>query len=60
VQLLAVTVHLKNVELLKAVNERRNILHMLKSWKVNWIAQILGRNCLLKHAIEERKKEGEK
>jgi hypothetical protein len=44
-------------EVLRRVNEERNILHSIKGKKVNWIGHILGRNCLLKHTIE-RKIEG--
>ena len=45
---------MKNKEVLHRVKEDRNILHTLKTKKVNWIGHILRRNCLLKHAVEGR------
>jgi hypothetical protein len=30
----------------------RNIVHIIKRRKANWIGHILRRNCLLKHVIE--------
>jgi hypothetical protein len=42
----------RNEELFKRVEEERNILHTIKRRKANLIGHILGRNCLLKHAIE--------
>jgi hypothetical protein len=47
------TDHVRN-EVLRRVEEESNILHSIKRKKVNWIGHILGRNCLLKHAIEEK------
>jgi hypothetical protein len=41
----------RNGEVLRRVKERRNILHILKIGKANWIGHILRRNCLLKHVI---------
>jgi hypothetical protein len=38
-------------EVLRRVNEERNILQSIKRKKANWIGHILGRNCLLKHII---------
>jgi hypothetical protein len=46
------TGHAKNEEVLHMVNEERNILHIIKIRKANWIGHILHRNCLLKHVIE--------
>jgi hypothetical protein len=46
------TNHVRNEELLHRVKEERNILHIIKRKKVNWIGHILRRNCLLKHVIE--------
>ena len=34
--------------------QQRNILHGIKRRKANWVGNILGRNCLLKHVIEGR------
>jgi uncharacterized membrane protein len=45
---------LRNEEVLHRVKEERNIPHTIKRRKANWIGQILGRNCLLKHVIEEK------
>jgi hypothetical protein len=42
----------RNEEALQRVKEQRNILQTIKRRKSNWIGQILGRNCLLKHVIE--------
>jgi hypothetical protein len=42
----------RNEEVLHRVKEKRNIVHTIKRRKVNWIGQILCRNCLLKHVIE--------
>jgi hypothetical protein len=39
-------------EVLRRVNEERNILQSIKRKKANWIGHILGTNCLLKHVIE--------
>jgi hypothetical protein len=36
----------------KYYTESRNILHITKRRKANWIGHILRRNCLLKHVIE--------
>jgi ribosomal 50S subunit-associated protein YjgA (DUF615 family) len=46
----------KNEEVLQRVKEERNIVHTTKRRKANWIGQILRRNCLLKHVIEENTK----
>jgi len=48
------TDHVRNEQVLRRVNEKRNILLSIKRKKVNWIGHILGRNCLLKHVIEEK------
>ena len=47
------TDHVKN-EVLQRVKEERNSLHTIKRWKTNWIGNVLCRNCLLKHAVEEK------
>jgi len=39
-------------EVLRRINEKRNILHTVKRRKDNWICHILRRNCLIKHIIE--------
>src|SRR5215510_8259351 len=46
------TDRVRNEEVLRRVNEDRNILHTIKRRKGNWIGHILRRNCLLKHVIE--------
>jgi hypothetical protein len=48
----------KNEEALQRVKEQRNILRTIKRRKTNWIGQILGRNCILKHIIEGKGKRG--
>jgi hypothetical protein len=40
------------------VKEDRNIIHTIKRRKVNWIGQILRRNCLPKHVIIGKIQEG--
>jgi hypothetical protein len=37
---------------LHSVKKGRNILQTIKRRNGNWIGNILGRNCLLKHVIE--------
>ena len=49
--------HERYEEVLHRVKMERNILHTVKRRKVNWIGQVLRRNCLLKHIIR-RKIEG--
>ena len=44
--------HVGNEEVLQRVKEERNIPETMKGRKANWIGDILGRNCLLKHFIE--------
>jgi hypothetical protein len=39
----------KNEEMLQRVKKERNILPTVKRRKANWIADILRRNCFLKH-----------
>jgi hypothetical protein len=34
------------------IKEERNILHTIKRRNVNWMGDILRRNCLLKHVVE--------
>jgi len=38
--------------MLHRVKEERNIVHMVKRWKANWIGHIMCRDCLLQHVIE--------
>jgi hypothetical protein len=47
----------KNEEILHGAGEERNILHIVKRRKANWIGHILCRNCFIKH-VTERKTEG--
>jgi hypothetical protein len=42
----------RNEEVLHRVKEERNIVHIIKRRKANWIGHILRRNYLLKHVIE--------
>jgi hypothetical protein len=51
------TDRLRNKKVLQRVKEERNIVHTTKR-KANWIGHILRRNCLLKHVIEGKIKEG--
>ena len=46
------TDHVRNEEVLRRINEQRNILHEIRKRKANWIGHILRRNCLLKQVIE--------
>jgi hypothetical protein len=48
----------RNDEVLHRIKEERNILHTIKRRKANWIGHILRKNCLIKHAIEGKIKEG--
>ena len=50
------TDHVRNEEVLLRVNEQRNILHVIRKRKANWIGHILRRNCLLKQVIEGKRK----
>jgi hypothetical protein len=43
-----------NEELLRRLKEARNILRTIKRRKANWSGYILGKNCLIKHATEEK------
>ena len=43
---------MRNEEVLRRVNEQRNILHEIRKRKANWIGHILRRNCLLQQVIE--------
>jgi hypothetical protein len=47
------TDHVKNEEVLLRVKEQRNILHEISKRKVNWVGQILRRNCLLPQGTED-------
>jgi hypothetical protein len=47
-----------NEEVLRRVNEQRNILHEINKRKANWIGYILRRTCLLQQVIEEKIKGG--
>jgi hypothetical protein len=42
----------RNEEVLLWVKEDRNILHIIKRRKADWVCYILRRNCLLKHVID--------
>jgi hypothetical protein len=44
-----------NEEVLQTVNEERNILHKINRENANWIGPIFCRNCVLKHATENRR-----
>ena len=46
------TDYVRNEEVLLRVNEQKNILHVIRKWKANWIGHILRINCLLKQVIE--------
>ena len=46
------TDRVRNKEVLHRVKEERNILHITKIMKANWIGHILRGNCFLKHIIE--------
>jgi len=42
----------RNEEILRRVNEERNILRTISRRKANWNCHILRRYCLLKHVLE--------
>jgi hypothetical protein len=46
------TDRVRNEEVLHSAKEHRNILHIMKRRKANWIGHTLRRNCFLKHVIE--------
>jgi hypothetical protein len=48
------TDHVRNEDVLLGVKEQRNILHVTRKRKANWIGHILRRNCLLQRVIEGR------
>ena len=48
------TDRVKSKELLHRVEEERNTLQRIKTREDNWVGHILRRNCLLKHALEEK------
>jgi len=50
--------HVRNEEVLLRVKEQRNILHEIRTRKVNWIGHILCRNCFLQRVIEGKIKGG--
>ena len=52
------TDRVKNEKMLHRVEEKRNILQTIKRMNASWIGHILGRNCLLKHIIEEEARKG--
>jgi hypothetical protein len=52
------TDHVRNEEVLLRVKEQRNILQEISKRKATWIGYFLRRNCLLKHVIEGKIKEG--
>ena len=45
---------MRNSEVLRMVEEERNIVHTIKIRKADWMCHILHRNCLLKHVIVGR------
>jgi hypothetical protein len=49
------TSHEKNKEILHRVKEERNIVHTMKWKRGDWFGQILSRNCLLKHVVDDIK-----
>jgi hypothetical protein len=44
--------HVRNKEMLQRIKKERNILHIIKRRRTNWIGHSLCRNWLLKHFIE--------
>jgi len=52
------TDHARNEDVLLRVKEQRNILHVIRKRKANWIGHILRRNCLLQRVIEGKKQGG--
>jgi hypothetical protein len=46
------TDHVRNEEVLRTVNEERNILRTINRRKASWTGHTRRRNCLLKHVIE--------
>jgi len=34
--------------------KERNIPHIIRGWKANWMDHILCRNCILKHVTEDK------
>jgi hypothetical protein len=46
------TDRVNNDAVLHRVKGERNILHIIRRRKVNWIGHMLHRNCLLKQIIE--------
>jgi len=46
------TDHVRNYKVLHRVKADRNVRRTVKIRNANWIGHFLGRNCLLKHAIE--------
>jgi len=49
---ISLTNHVGNEEVLIRVKEQRNILHVIRKRKANWVGHILCRNCLLQRVIE--------
>jgi hypothetical protein len=52
------TYRVRNEEVLHRVKEETNILQTIKRRKTIWIGHILRRNCLIKHIVEGKIKEG--
>jgi len=48
----------ENEDVLRRVKEERNILYTIKGKKANWIGHTMGRNCLVRHVIEDKKMTG--
>jgi hypothetical protein len=49
------TNHVGNEEVPQRAKQERNIPHIIKGRKANWMGHIFGTNCLLKHIIEVKK-----
>jgi hypothetical protein len=51
---ISLTDRVRNEEVLRTVEEDRNVRHTINRRKANWIGHILCRICLLNHVIEGR------
>ena len=52
------TDRVRNEEVLCRAQEEKKVVRTIEKRKVDWIFHILRRNCLQKHVIEEKIKEG--
>jgi hypothetical protein len=52
--------HVRNEDVLLRVKEQRNILHVIRKRKANWIGHILCRNCLLQRVTKGKIKGGDR